>query len=89
MTCQQWRCHQYEDEGGKENPDGRNDGAPETSNQITNESGGDNDRAWTDHANCDSNQELALVKPVVVLHQSLLEEWDNHETAAECERSRF
>ncbi len=45
--------------------------------------------ARADHSDRDSNQELPLIEPTVLLHQSLLQERYDYQTAAECQRARL
>src|SRR5579859_1054429 len=87
VPCQDRRRPQDEDERRKENTDGRNQRAPETGEQITDEGRGDHHRAGTDHADRHRDQELPLIQPAVLLHQALLEERHDDKAAAKGERT--
>src|SRR5438132_952388 len=45
--------------------------------------------AWADHAHGDGDEELALGEPARLLHETLLEERNDHESAAERHRARL
>jgi hypothetical protein len=47
------------------------------------------DRTRADHANRDRDKELTPVDPAGLLHQSLLEEGHDDQSAAECKASGF
>jgi hypothetical protein len=79
---EQGRCDQHEQKRWQEDSDGRDDGAPEAGDEIADKRRGDHDRPRADHADRDCDEELSLVEPAELLHQSLLEEWHDDEAAA-------
>jgi hypothetical protein len=84
---EQGRCDQHEQKRWQEDSDGRDDGAPEAGDEIAEKRRDDHDRPRADHADRDCDEELSLVEPAELLHQSLLEEWHDDEAAAEGERA--
>src|SRR5439155_24800741 len=92
------RNDQDHQERRQEDPDRRGEGAPETVEERSGESGADQkaherrrdyDRPGADHAHRHGDEELALVQPSRLLHEALLEEGHDDETAAERERARL
>src|SRR5207247_256076 len=63
--------------------------AGKTSDQITHEDRGDDDRPGRDHSHRDCVQELALAQPAEVVHHALLQEWHDREARTERERAGF
>src|SRR5262249_40717664 len=69
----------------EENPDGRDDRAPETRHQVADKRRRDHNRTRTDHAHRDTDQELPFVHPAVFGDQSLLKKGNDHQAAAKGE----
>ena len=86
MSRQQWRGDEHKKKGWKENTDSRNDRAPKSRNEITDERCGDHHRPRADHADSDGDEELALIKPTKLLDKSLFEKGHDDEAASECQR---
>src|SRR5262245_62946396 len=86
-------AHEYggenenEQEGREKDSDRGGQGAPEARHQKAHERRRDDDRAGAHHAHGDGDEELALVQPTGLLDETLLEERDDHEPAAEGERA--
>jgi hypothetical protein len=77
------------DRGGGKTSDRRDERPPKTSHEIPDKGVGYNYGAWADHADRHGNEKLTLVKPAELVHQSLLQERHNDQTAAEGQRARF
>src|SRR5437879_11110412 len=73
----------------KENANGFFFFKQKTAYEIADKRRGDDDGAWADHAHGHRHQELALVEPARLLHESLFEEWHDDESAAEGQRPRL
>src|SRR5258706_10315546 len=87
MTCEQRCGDEHQKKRREENADRRDHRAPEPCNEITDKGRGDHDRSRADHANGDSDQELALIQPAELLNKSLLKERHDHEAAPKGERA--
>src|SRR4029077_3253855 len=59
--------------------------APEARDQVADERRGDDHRSRADHSDGDGNQEIPLAEPLILLDDTLLQERDDHEAAAEGE----
>src|SRR5207248_1972138 len=62
---------------------------PWTSHKISEEAGGNDHRAGSNHGDGDRVEKLAIGEPVVLLNDSAVEKWNNGEAAAENERARL
>src|SRR4029077_15374 len=89
VTGEDWSRDQNKNERRKKNPDRRHKRAPEACDQVANERGRDHHRTGADHPDGDSNQEVALVQPPVLLHDALLQKGNDYETASEGEGTRL
>src|SRR5215471_13304703 len=89
VTREERCCNQDEDKRRKEYADGGNKRAPKSSDQIANKRRGDDHGSGADHADSNGDKKLPLIEPVVLLDKSLLQEWHDHEAAAEGERARL
>ena len=78
--------HDHE-ERREEHTDPGDGGAGEARHQVADEDRRDDDRSRRDHPHRDRVQELALVEPAVVAHDTLLEERHDGEARAEGERA--
>src|SRR5258708_5477963 len=87
MADEDGRDDENEKEGGQEDADGRDQRAPETGDQVADEGCGNDDRTGTDHADGNGDEKLPAVEPAGLLYQSLLEKRDDHQTAAESQRT--
>src|SRR6516164_6136473 len=79
--------HQHEDEGWEKDSDRRDERSPKAGDQVANEGGGDHHRAGADHPDRNRDEELPRIEPAIFSHEPLLEEWHDHEAAAERERT--
>src|SRR6266851_964264 len=71
---------------GDENGGGGDEGAGQAGDEVADEGGGDDDRPWGDQAHRDGVDELAAGQPVVLDDDSLPQERDDGQAAAEDER---
>src|SRR6266851_2532097 len=70
---------------GNEDRGGGDEGAGKARHEVADEGGGDDDRPWGDQANRDGVDELAAGQPVVLGDDSLAQERDDGQAAAEDE----
>src|SRR5262249_40684913 len=70
-------------------PDCGDKRTPEASDQVSDKRRGDDHRTRADHADCNRNEELSLIKPVILLDEPLLEERHDAKAAAEGQRARL
>src|SRR5262249_44514429 len=89
VTSEKRGGHQHEDEGREKDSDRRDERSPKAGDQVANEGRGDHHRAGADHPDRNSDQKLPRIEPAVFSHEPLLEEWHDHEAAAEGERASF
>jgi len=89
MPGENRRDDQDQQEGGQEDADGRDQRAPESGDEVADESGRDDDRTRADHPDRDGDQELPRVEPPGLLHQPLFEKGHDDEAAAEGQAPGF